>query len=106
MPDTYVAKNKCVTVDFEDNIAWVTLNRPEKRNAISPSLSDDMMEALDRVEHDEDIKVMVLTGAGDSYSAGMDLKEFFRATRQPHPGEARRLRPLQRNGSGAGCASS
>jgi len=79
MPDSYVATNKCVTIDYEDEIAWVTLNRPEKRNAISPSLSDDMMEALDRVEYDEAVKVVVLTGAGDSYSAGMDLKEFFRA---------------------------
>ncbi len=81
MPKSFVAANKCVTVEIDDGqIAWVTLNRPEKRNAISPALSDDMQEALDRVEHDENVKVVVLSGAGDSYSAGMDLKEFFRAS--------------------------
>jgi feruloyl-CoA hydratase/lyase len=81
MPDTFIPDNKCVTVEIDDDhIAWVTLNRPEKRNAISPSLSADMQQALDRVEHDDEIKVTVLTGAGDSYSAGMDLREFFRAS--------------------------
>ena len=47
MPDTYIAANKCVLVDIEGDIAWVTLNRPEKRNAISPNLSADMQEALE-----------------------------------------------------------
>ena len=50
MPDTFIGTNKCVTVEIDsDQIAWVTLNRPEKRNAISPNLSSDMQEALDRV---------------------------------------------------------
>jgi trans-feruloyl-CoA hydratase/vanillin synthase len=81
MPDTFTGTNKCATVEIDaDQIAWITLNRPEKRNAISPNLSSDMQECLDRVEHDDDVKVAVLTGAGDSYSAGMDLREFFRAS--------------------------
>jgi feruloyl-CoA hydratase/lyase len=81
MSETFIPANKCVSVEIDDEqIAWVTLNRPEKRNAISPSLSDDMQEALDHVEHDENVKVVVLTGAGDAYSAGMDLREFFRAS--------------------------
>lgn len=72
-------KNVEVTVD-PDGIAWVTLNRPEKRNAMSPALNDDMVEVLTALEVDDDAGVVVLTGAGDSFSAGMDLREFFRAT--------------------------
>ncbi len=67
-------------VDIKDGIAWVTLNRPEKRNAISPALSEEMIATLDRLEPDPNVGVVVLTGAGNAYCAGMDLKEFFRAT--------------------------
>jgi len=70
---------KNVAVEIEDKIAWVTLNRPEKRNAMSPGLNDDMVEILDAIEVEEGVGVLVLTGAGDSFSAGMDLREYFRA---------------------------
>jgi trans-feruloyl-CoA hydratase/vanillin synthase len=71
---------KTVLVNFEDRIAWVTLNRPEKRNAISPALATEMLEVIDALETDDRCGVVVLTGAGESFSAGMDLKEYFRAT--------------------------
>jgi trans-feruloyl-CoA hydratase/vanillin synthase len=67
-----------VLVEIESGIAWVTLNRPDKRNAMSPALNDEMVRVLDALEIDERVGVVVLTGAGDSFSAGMDLKEFFR----------------------------
>ena len=70
---------KNVLVEFEDRIAWVTLNRPEKRNAMSPPLNDEMQATMEAVEIDERCGVMVVTGAGDSFSAGMDLREYFRA---------------------------
>lgn len=71
---------KTVRVEFEDGIAWVILNRPEKRNAMSPALNDEMYAVLDALEADPRCGVLVLTGAGDSFSAGMDLREYFRAT--------------------------
>ena len=71
---------KNVKVEFEDGIAWVTLNRPEKRNCMSPALNDEMVQVLDALEIDDRCKVLVLTGAGEAFSAGMDLREFFRAT--------------------------
>ncbi len=76
---------KTVLVEFEDGIAWVTLNRPEKRNAMNPTLNSEMTAILEALEIDERCGVLVLTGAGDSFSAGMDLKEFFREsdTRPP-----------------------
>jgi trans-feruloyl-CoA hydratase/vanillin synthase len=75
-----VPGGKNVLVEFEDQIAWVTLNRPEKRNCMSPALNDEMVEVLDALELNDRCGVLVLTGAGDSFSAGMDLREFFRAT--------------------------
>jgi trans-feruloyl-CoA hydratase/vanillin synthase len=67
-----------VLVEFDQGIAWVTLNRPEKRNAMSPTLNKEMTEVLEALEIDDRCGVLVLTGAGDAFSAGMDLKEFFR----------------------------
>lgn len=69
-----------VTIDYEDGIAWVSLNRPEKRNAMNPAINKRMHTVLDEIEEDERCKVMVLTGAGDSFAAGMDLQEYFRDT--------------------------
>jgi trans-feruloyl-CoA hydratase/vanillin synthase len=74
----YEGRWQTVKVEEEDGIAWVTLNRPEKRNAMSPTLNKEMIEVLDVVELDPDLQVLVLTGAGDAFSAGMDLKEYFR----------------------------
>jgi trans-feruloyl-CoA hydratase/vanillin synthase len=81
-----------VKVEFEDGIAWVILNRPEKRNAMSPALNREMIGVLDALELDERCRVLVLTGAGESFSAGMDLKEYFRETDQASPIEAMRVR--------------
>ena len=71
----------CVNLEKDDDgIAWVTLNRPEKRNAMSPQLHYDMENVMMGLETDDEVQVIVLTGAGDSWSAGMDLREYFRAT--------------------------
>jgi feruloyl-CoA hydratase/lyase len=68
-----------VAIEFDDGIAWVSLNRPHKRNAMSPALNVEMVDVLRRLEVDERCGVLVLTGAGDAFSAGMDLKEYFRS---------------------------
>ena len=69
-----------VLVDFEDGIAWVTLNRPEKRNAMSPALNEEMRDVVNALAIDDRCGVFVLTGAGESFAAGMDLREYFRET--------------------------
>lgn len=81
-----------VKVEFEEGISWVTLNRPEKRNAMSPTLNREMIEILDALEFDDRCGVMVLTGAGDSFTAGMDLKEYFRETDNAPALEKARIR--------------
>ncbi|MGN6100220.1 MAG: p-hydroxycinnamoyl CoA hydratase/lyase [Devosia sp.] len=67
-----------VLVAVAERIATVTFNRPEKRNAMNPALNVRMLEVLDELEGRDDVGVVVLTGAGESWSAGMDLKEYFR----------------------------
>ena len=69
---------ECVKVEIRDGIGWAIMNRPEKRNAMSPQLHYDMDDALARLETDPDARVIVVTGAGGNFSAGQDLKKFFR----------------------------
>ena len=67
-----------VLVTTDRRVATVTFNRPAKRNAMNPALNTRMLEVLDSLEADDEVGVVVLTGAGESWSAGMDLKEYFR----------------------------
>jgi trans-feruloyl-CoA hydratase/vanillin synthase len=73
-------RSEADTVAYEvtDGIAWVRFNRPEKRNCMSPKLNRQMLRVLDALEYDERVGVLVLTGEGTAWSAGMDLKEYFR----------------------------
>lgn len=80
---------KYVQVLKENGITWVTLNRPNKRNAMSPALHAEMDATLAELETDPETKVVVICGAGGNFSAGQDLKEFFRGT-ENKPAEAKR----------------
>lgn len=70
--------SKYVKVNKADGITWVILNRPEKRNAMSPELHYEMDATLAELETDPETQVLVLTGAGEAFSAGQDLQKFFR----------------------------
>ncbi len=59
-----------------DAVVTLTLNRPQKKNALSIALRDEVSDALDAIAKDERVKVVILTGAGDVFSAGFDLGEF------------------------------
>jgi len=78
-----------VAYTVEDGIAWVSFNRPEKRNCMSPKLNRQMMRVLDALEYRDDVGVLVLTGEGTAWSAGMDLKEYFRETEAAGLGASR-----------------
>ena len=75
---------------IENGVAWVALNRPEKRNCMNPALNRQMMRVLDELEYSDDVAVLVLTGEGTSWSAGMDLKEYFRENEAKGLGATRR----------------
>ncbi len=66
-----------VLVDAKDGVGVLTLNRPEKRNAMSPQLHLDVSDALEKVRYDPEIRVLVITGAPPAFCGGMDLKQFF-----------------------------
>jgi trans-feruloyl-CoA hydratase/vanillin synthase len=63
----YKNRWKTVEVAVEGGIAWVTLNRPGKRNAMSPTLNTEMIEVLEAIELDPLAQVLGLTGAGESW---------------------------------------
>ena len=69
-----------VKIEKQKGITFLILIRPEKRNAMSPQLHYDMDEALIYLATDPETKVLVLTGAGKAFTAGQDLKEYFRGT--------------------------
>jgi trans-feruloyl-CoA hydratase/vanillin synthase len=68
---------ECVNLEIDGPTATVQFNRPDKKNAMNPQLHRDMNQALDAIEADGSVKVVVVTGSGDSFSAGMDLEECF-----------------------------
>jgi enoyl-CoA hydratase len=75
--------NLDVTIDTEHACAWVTLDRPEKRNALSVALRDEITATLATLAADESVKSTVITGAGAVFSAGFDLSEFDTAAADP-----------------------
>lgn len=77
-----------IRVTGSAGVATVTLARPEKKNALSIALRDEVSAAINTLGNDPAIKVVVVTGLGDLFSAGFDLKEF-RALADPE--HARRL---------------
>jgi enoyl-CoA hydratase len=79
------------TVIFEKRgaVAWVTLNRPDKFNAYNLAMRDDLFTVLSAIHDDDEVRAMVLTGAGEAFSTGGDLTEFGLA---PSPIVARWVR--------------
>ncbi len=72
------AKSPHCLVEKRGHVLIVTMNRPEARNALSGEMMEIMVEAWDRIDSDPDIRVAILTGAGGTFCAGMDLKEMNR----------------------------
>ena len=65
-----------IELKVEDGVAIITLNRPEAKNAINQAVAETMDKTLDELEARDDVRVLILTGAGGSFCAGMDLKAF------------------------------
>ena len=67
-----------VLVEVRDNVLVMTVDRPEARNAINAAVAQGLASALDRLDAEPELFVGVLTGAGGTFSSGMDLKGFLR----------------------------
>lgn len=68
---------ECVTLEINGPTATVQLNRPDKKNAMNPQMHRDMHTVLDAIEEAGTVKVVVVSGNGNSFSSGMDLEECF-----------------------------
>lgn len=66
-----------VLSDVTDGLLVITINRPDRRNAIDRATSQAIADQIDRLERDDSLRAAILTGAGDHFCAGMDLKAFL-----------------------------
>lgn len=66
--------DSALLIDRSDSVATITLHRPEALNAITPSMLEELDSTLATIEDDPDVRVVVLTGSGQAFSAGVDLK--------------------------------
>jgi trans-feruloyl-CoA hydratase/vanillin synthase len=82
---------RTLKIDIADKVAKLILNRPDKKNAMNPALHEDMTQALEDLRYNDDVTVVVITGAGNSFCAGMDLKEFFHDLKGKNPREYDRV---------------
>lgn len=85
-----------IKIEREGHVTFLVLNRPEKRNAMSPGLHYDVQDALKWLDDDEQTRVLVLTGAGDAWCAGQDLKLYFRETAN-NPAERKKSNTASHN---------
>src|SRR5215207_1589445 len=73
----------------EDGVAVITMNRPERRNALSPAMLQALAGTLTEVEADDDVACVVLTGAGGAFCAGGDVKAMAESNGAPMDYDAR-----------------
>src|SRR3954470_25014153 len=73
-----------VLYDVEDHIATITLNRPERMNAATFDLGEQLIEAFALAERDDDVRVVILTGAGRAFCAGDDVEGAWGNPRMAH----------------------
>jgi enoyl-CoA hydratase/carnithine racemase len=88
-------------VSEEEGIAWLTLNRPERKNALSKALMAEIIDCLKELRENNRIRCIVTTGAGDSFCSGLDLydlrESWRRKRRWEEGGTAREIITLLRN---------
>ena len=88
-----------LTYEKRDRIAYLTINRPEARNAIDPDVHRLMIDAWADFRDDDSVDVAILTGAGDAFCAGADLKTYIPPIiADASPGEIRKIVELGLNG--------
>lgn len=66
-----------VTTSVKDGILTIRMDRPDKKNALTPEMYDAMSDAINKAEKNPDVRVIMITGVGDSFTAGNDLKDFL-----------------------------
>jgi 2-(1,2-epoxy-1,2-dihydrophenyl)acetyl-CoA isomerase len=64
----------CILLEKKEGIATITLNRPERLNAFIPEMTEELLDAFENVDDDNDVRVLVITGAGRAFCAGADME--------------------------------
>jgi 2-(1,2-epoxy-1,2-dihydrophenyl)acetyl-CoA isomerase len=64
----------CILLEKKEGIATITLDRPERLNALIPEMSEELLDAFENVDDDNDVRVLVITGAGRAFCAGADME--------------------------------
>ena len=90
-----MANNEELITRLDDGVLWLTLNRPERRNALSYTLFDALRSTLTDAEHDDAIGAVVLTGAGGSFCAGGDVSRMNQQASAPAASAAERVADLR-----------
>ncbi|MFH0811924.1 MAG: enoyl-CoA hydratase/isomerase family protein, partial [Pseudomonadota bacterium] len=67
---------KTIQVEKKEGIGYLTLNRPEVRNAFNQEMIDEIRDALRVIDKDEEVRVLIITGAGKAFQAGADIAEL------------------------------
>ncbi|HEX6262164.1 MAG TPA: enoyl-CoA hydratase [Actinomycetota bacterium] len=65
-----------ITYERDGGVGWISLNRPDKLNALTSVMSDELCDVLEELRDDDEVRAVVLTGAGRGFCAGQDLTEF------------------------------
>src|SRR6185437_17118125 len=86
-----------VVLTRAEGVLEVRLNRPEKKNALTRAMYDTMADAFDTADRDPDIRAVVLTGSGDSFTSGNDIKDFQARAASGGEGSASRFLPTISN---------
>ena len=79
---------KCLLYEVKDAVATLTLNRPDRLNALGDTLRDDLHDAVLRASADSEVRVMVITGAGKGFCSGGDVKAMNEAKESGEIGRA------------------
>ncbi|MCK9276376.1 MAG: crotonase/enoyl-CoA hydratase family protein [Syntrophales bacterium] len=66
---------KFITYQLQDNVATITLNRPDKLNAVNDGMLNELIEAFDQADKDDEVRAIIVTGAGRAFCAGADLAD-------------------------------
>jgi enoyl-CoA hydratase/carnithine racemase len=85
-----------IIYEVADNIATITLNRPEKLNAFTGIMMNEMLDAFDQADADDNVRAVIVTGAGRAFCAGADLSagpRTFDATREDRPDRKAAIKP-------------
>ena len=87
-------KYSTLSCELSDKVKVITLNRPERRNAISGEMIEDILSSLANAEQNHDVRVVIITGAGKAFSSGMDietLQSLSNQTPEENLGDSRQM---------------